>query len=177
MGIKSVVANNSAACTGIYLQRFLVAQSAALSVTFKEAEEKPTNCSTAPFATPGPTFLARPSQSLPPRPARRTYRGAAGPAGSAGPGSGSSSSSSPSSPGASMVHLELLRTGGQTAGQTAGQSRQGRGELRAGQARLQRCSPRAAVALISCLGAGFGQRSGKEAGAKPRSLQSRQGSN
>jgi len=81
-----------------------------------------------------------------------------------------------------MARAALCRTwrapaDSRMAGQTSGQTLWACRELRAGQALLRGSSPRAAVAPISCLGAGFGQRAGREAGAKPRSLQSRQGSN
>lgn len=172
----------TAVCTGSYLLRFPVTQSASLTVTFKQAEEEPTTCSAAPSATPASTLLAPHIQSQPAvRPESHTYRRAGVPAGSAGPSS--SSSTSPSSPCASMVRAVLSRAWsapahGRTDSRTDSRT-DPPGTRRAASwtSPAPALSPRAAVALISCLGAGFGQHSGKEAGAKPRSLQSRQGSN
>lgn len=105
----------------------------------------------------------------------KPFRRAGGAAGSAGP----SSSTSPSSPRANMVRAVLSRAWSAPADGRTDSRTDPPGTRRAASwtSPAPALSPRAAVALISCLGAGFGQHSGKEAGAKPRSLQSRQGSN
>lgn len=126
-----------------------------LSATCKQAEEEITNLPTAPSAAPASTLLTtRESVAIRPcgRLQSRTYRRARVPAGGAGWPAGSrvtnsSSTASPGSPCLDMVQAALCHTrstpaDGWTDGQTAGQRHQACGDLWAGQARLQGCSPR-----------------------------------